>query len=87
VHADDAVIFLDRPEDDAIFRALFAFAPPNDGVSAQPAAEIAGVQLVKVRTQIEEPTFLIEGELPLHRQLRARNFAFAMSHGGKATGA
>src|SRR5437762_8265014 len=76
IDPDHAVFFLDGAENKIFFRAPLPFPAPDDFVAAKFAAEISFVQSIEVRPQIEVPSFVLEVELPLHRQLRVADLSF-----------
>ena len=76
IDPDYAVFFLDGAENKIFFRAPFPFPAPDDFVAAKFAAEISFVQPIEVRPQIEVSSFVLEVELPLHRQLRVADLSF-----------
>lgn len=80
MNPDDAIFFMDRPENNLITRPGLALAPPDEAIAFEPVAKVASVQLVEDRAEIEEPPLLLKGELPLHGQARGRDFTFAGGH-------
>ena len=68
IDTNDAIFFLDRPENKIFFRTFSAFTAPNHFVSAKTVTEMTRVQFVEETAQIEITAFGIEPELLLERQ-------------------
>jgi hypothetical protein len=68
IDTNDAIFFLDGPENKIFFRTFSAFATPNHFVTAKTVTEMTRVQFVEETAQIKITTFSIEPELLLKRQ-------------------
>src|SRR6266403_2988369 len=68
IDTNDAIFFLDGPENKIFFRTFSVFAVPNQFVTAKTVTEMTRVQFVEETAQIEITAFGVEPELLLERQ-------------------
>jgi hypothetical protein len=76
IDPNDSLFFLDRAENKVFAGALPSFLAPNNLVTAETVAEIAPIQFVEYRAEIEITTSRLQPELSLQRQLWPRDFSF-----------
>src|SRR5689334_20879720 len=81
MNTNHTILLLDRPKDDVVLGTLSPLPPPLNHIPLKLVFEVPGVQLIEDLPQVKIPALLSKGELPLHRQLQSRNFAFTGRHG------
>src|SRR5438270_10211243 len=80
MNPDGPVLFLDRSENEIVFRRELSSLAPRDLVAAQPIAKISRVQPPEDFLKVEVFSLVLKWELPLQRKLRTGNFALCFSH-------
>ena len=79
IDPDDAIFFLDRPEDEIFFRTLFPPPSPHHFVAAQPATKIALVQLIENRAQIEISSLMLRDSVAAASAISDERFFVSFS--------
>ncbi len=78
IDADDPVLFLNGPENEIFFRPMFSAPAPCHLVTAKRPRKYRAFSLIENLAQIEIVSFVMQIQLPLHRQPEVRQFALGL---------